>query len=385
MWKAASISFSNGQKNLVAVLKISRKLKNLAAAPKIGPKLKQIVIVLFLLAALAPGQTPQERPAAAPSGAPSGVASGVPSGPNALRLEKSADAMGSTYSVILYGSDRVKMEAAADAAFDEARRLDEMLSNYKPESEWSRINQLAAGKPLRISPEMFRLLADCLEYSRRSEGAFDISVGPLMKVWGFYKGSGHLPHRPEVLAALAKTGYRHIHLDVAGQTVWFDRPGVELDPGGIGKGYAVDRMVDVLRQMGVNVALVAGSGSSIYGIGAPPNEPRGWAIDIRNPWDTSKTAEEIYLKDMSMSTSGSYEKFFRAEGRIWAHIMDPRTGYPARGAVAVSVVAPRTIDSEAWAKPYFVNGRQWAVRHKPKEFRVYFCEDRTDQPCAWLQ
>ncbi|HEV3197445.1 MAG TPA: FAD:protein FMN transferase [Bryobacteraceae bacterium] len=293
--------------------------------------------------------------------------------------------MGSTYSIALYGYDRVRMEAAADAAFDEVRRLDDLLSNYKPESEWSEINRRAAEKPMKLSPEMFRLLSACVDYSRESEGAFDISVGPLMKVWGFYKGSGHLPHRPEVLAALTKVGYRHIHLDQGAQTIWFDRPGVELDPGGIGKGYAVDRMVDVLRQNGVQIALVAGSGSSIYGMGAPPAEPKGWRVDIRDPRDPNKSSTEVFLKDMSMSTSGSYEKFFRAEGRTYAHIMDPRTGYPAQGSVSVSVIAPRTIDSEAWAKPYFVNGRQWAARHKPKEFRVYFCEDRTDQPCAWLQ
>jgi len=305
--------------------------------------------------------------------------------PALLRLEKSADAMGSTYSIALYGTDRAVMEEAADAAFDEVKRLDEMLSNYKLESEWSRINRLAAEKPVRVSPEMFRLLAACLEYSRESEGAFDISVGPLMKVWGFYKGSGHLPHRPEVQAALTKVGYRHIHLDPAAQTVWFDRAGVELDPGGIGKGYAVDRMVDILKQKGTRIALVAGSGSSIYGLGAPPDDARGWRIAIRDPRDPDKTSTEVFLKDMSMSTSGSYEKFFRAEGRIYAHIMDPRTGYPAQGTSSVSVICPRTLDSEAWCKPYFVNGRQWAAKHKPKEFRVYFCEDRTEQPCAWLQ
>ncbi|HUK19460.1 MAG TPA: FAD:protein FMN transferase [Bryobacteraceae bacterium] len=302
-----------------------------------------------------------------------------------LRLQKSADAMGSTYTVELYGYDRVKMEAAADAALEEARRLDELLSNYKPESEWSQVNRLAAERPLRISPELFQLLSACVEYSRRSEGAFDISVGPLMKVWGFYKGTGHLPHRAEVAAAMAKVGYRHIHLDAAAGTVWFDRPGVELDPGGIGKGYAVDRMVDILKQDGVTTALVAGSGSSIYGLGAPPGQPQGWPVEIKDPWDTRKTVAQVFLKDMSMSTSGSYEKFFRAEGRIYAHIMDPRTGFPAQGSVAVSVVTPRTIDSEAWAKPYFVNGRQWAAKHKPKDFRVFFCEDRTDKPCAWLQ
>ena len=302
-----------------------------------------------------------------------------------LRLEKSADAMGSTYSIALYGSDRVTMEAAADAAFDEVRLLDDLLSNYKPASEWSEVNRYAAERPVKVSPELFRLLSACLEYSRESEGAFDISVGPLMKVWGFYKGSGHLPHKPEIAAALAKTGYRHVHLDEAAQTVRFDRPGVELDPGGIGKGYAVDRMVDVLRRNGVATALVAGSGSSIYGMGAPPEEPQGWPVKIKDPWDNRKTLAEVFLKDSSMSTSGSYEKFFRAEGRIYAHIMDPRTGYPAQGSVSVSVIAPRTVDSEAWAKPYFVNGRQWAAKHRPKDQRVFFCEDRMDKPCAWLQ
>jgi len=102
----------------------------------------------------------------------------------------------------------------------------------------------------------------------------------------------------------------------------------------------------------VSIALVAGSGSSIYGMGAPPDEPGGWPVKIKDPWDESKTVAEVRLKDMSLSTSGSYEKFFRAEGKIYAHIMDPRTGYPAQGSVSVSVVAPRTIDSEAWAKPF---------------------------------
>ncbi|MGA2725783.1 MAG: FAD:protein FMN transferase [Bryobacteraceae bacterium] len=329
--------------------------------PKISSKLKQFVVVLFLSGTLAADQ------------------------PELLRLEESADAMGATYSVVVYGYDRVKMEAAADAAFDEVRRLDEMLSNYRADSDWSEVNRHAAEKPVKVSPEMFQLLLDCVAYSRESEGAFDISVGPLMKVWGFYKGSGHLPHRAEVAAALPNVGYRHIHLDAAAGTVWFDRSGVELDPGGIGKGYAVDRMVDVLKQQGVQIALVAGSDSSIYGMGAPPMEPKGWRVDIKNPWHQRQTAAEVFLKDMSMSTSGSYEKFFRAEGRIYAHIMDPRTGYPAQGSVSVSVVSPRTIDSEAWAKPYFVNGRQWAEKHKPKEFRVFFCEDRMEQPCAWLQ
>jgi thiamine biosynthesis lipoprotein len=302
-----------------------------------------------------------------------------------LRLESSVDAMGSTYTLALYGTDRVQMEAAAEAAFDEVRRLDDLMSNYKPSSEWSLVNRDAAQRPVPVSRELFDLLSACLDYSRRSEGAFDISVGPLMKVWGFYKGSGRLPHRAEVMAAMTRVGYRHIQLDPAKLTVRFDEPGLEMDPGGIGKGYAVDRMIQVLRTKGIKIALVSGSYSSIYGMGAPPNEPRGWQIKIRDPKNQRQTVETVYLHDMSLSTSGGYEKFFRAEGKVYCHIMDPRTGYPAQGMLSVSVIAPRTLDSEAWCKPFFINGRAWAAKHENLGLRAYFCEDRTEQPCAWLQ
>jgi thiamine biosynthesis lipoprotein len=301
------------------------------------------------------------------------------------RLDKSADAMGATFTVSLYGTGRTAMETAADAALAEAQRLDALLSNYRPESEWSTVNRTAAGGPVKISAELFELLAACQEYSRASEGAFDITVGPLMKIWGFYKSSGHLAPQSEVDAALRKIGYRHVHLDAAAQTVWFDTPGVELDPGGIGKGYAVDRMVEILRQKGVERALVAGADSSIYGLGAPPDEPRGWQVSIRDPRNSRRSVASVFLKDMSLSTSGSYEKFFKADGRTYSHLMDPRTGYPAQGSVSVSVLAARTIDSEAWAKPFFVNGREWTRAHRRADFRVFLCEDAKDFPCAWVE
>jgi thiamine biosynthesis lipoprotein len=296
-------------------------------------------------------------------------------------MEKSADAMGATFTVALYGTDRAAMEAAIDAALAEAQRLDALLSNYRPESEWSAVNRTAGTKPVKVSGELFRLLAACLEYSRESDGAFDITVGPLMKIWGFYKSSGHLAPKSEVEAALGKIGYRHVHLDPAAQTVAFDVPGVELDPGGIGKGYAVDRMVEILQQRGGERALVAGSDSSIYGLGAPPDEPRGWEVSIRDPRNSRRAVAQVFLKNMSLSTSGSYEKFFQADGRTYSHIMDPRTGYPAQGTVSVSVVTPLTIDSEAWAKPYFVNGREWTAAHRRAGFRVFLCEDK----CGWVE
>ena len=293
--------------------------------------------------------------------------------------------MGATFTIALYGAERESTEAAVDAALAEAQRIDALLSNYRPQSEWSMLNRSAAGQPVKVSPELFRLLSACLDYSRESEGAFDITVGPLMKIWGFYKSSGRLAPQAEVQAALKKIGYRHIHLDAAAQTVWFDSRGVEIDPGGIGKGYAVDRMVEILRRRGFERALVAGSDSSIYGLGTPPDEPRGWEVSIRDPKNSRRSVARVYLKDMSMSTSGSYEKFFQAEGRTYSHIMDPRTGYPAQGTVSVSVVAPHTLDSEAWAKPYFVNGRQWTAAHRADGVRVFLCEEAKDTPCGWVQ
>jgi FAD:protein FMN transferase len=302
-----------------------------------------------------------------------------------VRLERSEEAMGSSFSLVLYGADRARLEATADLAFREAHRLDAMLSNYRRESEWSRVNREAAAHPVEVSPELFSVLSSCLEYSRRSDGAFDITVGALMKVWGFYKGEGRMPRRADVTDALTKVGYRHVLLDPSARTVRFSRRGIELDPGGIGKGYAVDRIVDVLKREGVDVALVSASGSSIYGLGTPPEDSRGWPITIRTSRDPEAEAARLFLRDMSLSTSGSYEKFFWAEGRTYSHIMDPRTGYPARAASSVSVLAARTLDSEAWTKPFFINGRDWTRTHKPEAFRVFFCDERPQATCSWIQ
>lgn len=298
-----------------------------------------------------------------------------------LRYESSAQAMGSLYTVAVYGEDRTQLTAAVEAALQEARRLDDLLSNYRRESELSQINREAARKPVKVSVELFDLLEKCQQYSRASEGAFDWTVGPLMRVWGFYKGTGRLPRREEVAEAMKSVGYDHIHLDRQNRTVSFDAPGVELDPGGIGKGYAVDRMADVLRDAGIQTALVSAAGSSIYAMGAPPGE-KGWPIHIRDPKSETVTAADVYLKDESLSTSGAYEKFFEAEGKIYSHIMDPRTGYPAQGMLSVSVIAPKTLDSEAWTKPYFINGAAWTKEHLSKGFRVFLCEE--GKPCHWV-
>jgi FAD:protein FMN transferase len=300
------------------------------------------------------------------------------------RVEQALDAMGTAYVVVAYGDGAEKVQAAIEASFEEVRRVDRLLSNYRPGSELSKLNRYAADRPVPVSEELFRLLEQCQEYSRQSGGAFDISVGRLMRVWGFYKGAGRLPEKIEVSEALRKVGYQHIELDPKARTVRFARRGLELDPGGIGKGYAVDRMVEILKRNGIHSAMISAGGSSMYALGVPPGE-RGWRIKIKDPKQPGTVIQELWLKDESMSTSGTYEKFFEVDGKVYAHIMDPRTGFPAEGALAVSIVAPLTIDSEAWTKPVFIEGRQWAARHLPKDFRAFVCEDKAELACAWLQ
>ena len=220
--------------------------------------MKQIVVVLFLAATAGRAEM--------------------------LRLEASVDAMGSTFSVILYDESRSRMEAAAEEAFAEVRRLDLMLSNYRAGSELSEVNRNAATRPVKVTPELFALLQTCLGFSRASGGAFDITVGPLMKVWGFYKGSGRLPHRAEIRGVLTRIGYKNILLDEENRTVSFARQGVELDPGGIGKGYAVDKLAEKLRETDIKTALVTASGSSIFGMGSPTRVPAFVSPEARECW-----------------------------------------------------------------------------------------------------
>src|SRR5262249_62069131 len=154
--------------------------------------------------------------------------------------------MRAPYGLRVYGKDAPALPAAVTAALDEVDRIDRLMSHYKPESPLSRLNREAARGPVTVDPELFDFLSECLRYSRESDGAFDVTVGPLMKVWGFFEGDGHVPAAPELAAARAAVGFEHVILDAKARTVRFDRPGVELDLGGVAKGYAVDRAVAVL-------------------------------------------------------------------------------------------------------------------------------------------
>jgi len=270
-------------------------------------------------------------------------------------FSKSRAAMGTTFTIYLYSPDQVKADEEFEAAFDEVERVEEALSNYRASSELSRINRLAATTSTTTDPEVFKLLQTSFDYSRRSDGAFDITVGPLMRAWGFFRKNGQYPTHAELSRARARVGWNKVKLDANHRTVTFDVPGMELDMGGIGKGYAVDRVIDVLRDAGVKAALVDAGSSTLYALGAPPDKD-GWKILVPRPADRSHAVSEIVLRDTSLSTSGSYEKFFRLKGRTYCHIMDPRTGEPVQEMLQATVIAPTGTASDALSTTMFVMG-----------------------------
>jgi thiamine biosynthesis lipoprotein len=275
--------------------------------------------------------------------------------PGLQKIEASRMSMGCLYSIAAYAERPDAIGGALQRALDEVDRIDRLMSHYRDDSPLSRINRDAARGPVPVGRELFDFVRLALRYSRESDGAFDVTVGPLMKAWGFFRGEGKLPGAAELARARSVTGFRHVHLNEHDRTIRFDREGVEIDLGGIAKGYAVDRAVDVLRRAGVSSALVSACGSTIYGLGAPPDRPH-WTVDIQDPLDVRKVAFTVPLSDRALSVSGTSEKFFEVNGVRYSHIMDPRTGKPVRDVLGVVVQAPDGTAGDAIDNVLFVQG-----------------------------
>jgi thiamine biosynthesis lipoprotein len=272
-----------------------------------------------------------------------------------IRYEASHSVMGTVFTVVAYGRDARYLAQVANQAFEEIDRVDAQMSNYRPESELAGINRSAARQAVVVEPRLFQLIRDSLRSSDETAGAFDITVGPLMKAWGFFRGQGRLPSPSALRQVLKRVGYRRVKLDQDRRTISFAAEGVELDLGGIAKGYAVDQAVEILRANGVTSALVSSGTSSLYALGAPPEE-RAWKITLRDPYQAEKVGDVVYLKNYSLSVSGSYEKFFQLGGRTYCHILDPRTGQPVANMLAAAVLAPRAVQSDALSTAFFVPG-----------------------------
>ncbi|MCI0663439.1 MAG: FAD:protein FMN transferase, partial [Acidobacteria bacterium] len=287
-----------------------------------------------------------------------------------VRYEDSRISMACTYTIVVYGHREQDLGRIVNAAFDEVDRIDRLMSHYKPESPLSEINREAAKRPVKVERELFDFISECINYSRESDGAFDITVGPLMKAWGFFRGEGRMPTDAEIAKARDGVGYQHVKLDDKAGTVLFDMAGVELDLGGIAKGYAVDRAVTLLKQHGIERALINACGSTIYGLGAPPNE-KTWEVQIQDPVDQSKVATTVRLNNQALSVSGSYVKFFEIDGVRFSHIMDPRTGRPVQGLLSVAVITGSGRAGDALDNVFYV----WGVDKSKKDWRRFSADE----------
>ena len=278
--------------------------------------------------------------------------------------------MATRFEIVLHGADSVALRAAAEEALDEVERLEGKLSLYRPDSEVAHLNARAAHQSVRVSPELFRLLEHITQLHEETTGACDITVGPLMRVWGFVGGSGQLPDPEQLDQARQCVGMDLVELDRNSQSVRFGRPGVMLDMGAVGKGYSIEKAAEILREAGVTSALIHGGTSTTYAIGKPPDQD-AWKIAIEHPAPGSDgvspaavsdecaragetpalpgaaTLAVVPLVDNALSVSAPSGKSFSVGDQTYGHIIDPRTGAPAGKAILAAVSVSSAMESDA--------------------------------------
>jgi thiamine biosynthesis lipoprotein len=251
----------------------------------------------------------------------------------------------------------------AREALDEVDRLEQQMTVFRESSEVSHINRHAASGPVKVEPSLFALLVRARELYRETEGAFDITAGPLTKTWGFFRREGRLPDQNEVASARSLVSSEKLLLDYEARTIQFERSGVEINLGSIGKGYALDRVAALIRKGGVRNALLNAGSSSMRAIGRGGAGQSGWSIGLRHPRHQDRRLALLTVHDCALSTSGSEEQFFEVDGKRFGHILDPRSGQPAEGVTSVTVVAQSAAVSDALATAFFVGGRELAERY----------------------
>jgi thiamine biosynthesis lipoprotein len=268
--------------------------------------------------------------------------------------------MGTFCEIQICHSDASLAQQAIRRAFDEIERVSRLLSNHDPESELSVLNREASRSPFRVSEELLAFIRRCRVLYEATDNAFDPTVGPLVRAWGFFTSNPGKPSDRDIAAAKAISGFDKVQVNEAARTVSFVVAGMEIDSGGIGKGYAVDRAVQVLSEQGINAALVSAGGSTLYALGCPVERP-GWRIAIKNPADLRRPLALVDLCGCSLSTSGVSEKSVQVGSRRYSHIFDPRTGEPVEGMCQVTVIAPRATESDALTKAAFILPRDSVI------------------------
>jgi thiamine biosynthesis lipoprotein len=296
--------------------------------------------------------------------------------------------MATRFEIVLHGANPVSLRAAGEEALYEIQRLEAQLNLYSETSELSGINARAARKPIKVEPGLFQLLQRARALYRETSGAFDITVAPLMRCWGFMRDTGRVPHPSDLEAARALVGMDQVALNERDFTIRFAQPGVMIDLGAIGKGYAIELAAEVLREDGVTSALLHGGTSTVYAIGAPPGES-AWKVaiefpeeptpasntDTRDPpsanerqplapWKASRDSSAknilavVPLCDEALSVSAVWGKAFQSEDKLLGHVIDPRTGQPASRAMLAAVVLPSATEADAFSTALLIGGKE---------------------------
>jgi thiamine biosynthesis lipoprotein len=264
--------------------------------------------------------------------------------------------MGTRCSVELWSEDRAKGEAAISSVFDDMRRIDRLMSTWKEDTEVSRVNREASRHPVKISQELFGLLQDAVRYSELTGGAFDITYASVGYLYDFKKGIH--PDPKAISAALPGVDWRRMKLDPKASTVYFERPGMRIDLGGIAKGHSVDKGIEILKKLGISRAMVnAGGDTRIIG----DRFGRPWVVGVRDPDHEGKVFLRLPLMDTAFSTSGDYERYFDEDGKRFHHIIDPKTGDSARKCRSVTVIADTATRTDALTKSVFILGPEKGI------------------------
>lgn len=269
--------------------------------------------------------------------------------------------MATRFEVFLCGPRPESLRAAAEEALDEIERVEGWLSPYRADSELVRLHREGVGRPLRVDPRLFRFLQLARDLTTRTGGTFDPTVGPLLRAWGFVGGDPIAPDPAAIAAAREIVGWHNLQLDAAEGTVGLLRPGVEIHPGALGKGYALDRALGILREAGVENALVHGGTSTVCGIGNGPDGD-GWPVLLPKPPSWSKAAwpdgraPTIRLRNTTLSVSAIWGRNPDGAPDQAGHVLDPRTGTPVEGRTLAAVELPSAAESDAWSTALLVGG-----------------------------
>lgn len=265
-------------------------------------------------------------------------------------------AMATEFAIVLPGQSPRATEAAVDA-LDMLEAIESQLTIYHPDSEICRINESAGIKPVRVSNSVFDLLVHAVKVSEQTGGAFDITAGPLVECWGFTKRRGQKPTEQQIDEAKQRVGWHLIEFQREGKTVFLKRPGMQINLGGIGKGYAIDKMASHLNENAIADYLIHGGKSTILAVTETENtDAEPWKIAIEHPLRPGRRLMEIEVRNGAIATSGSGKQFFHYKGKRIGHVIDPRTGRPAGNALSITIQCATATDADAYSTACFVDG-----------------------------